>query len=357
MTMPKRTGTDDETNAAQAAADAAEREAELERKLGEQMAEVFDDETPDPPSRDSEEEDEDLDVEEDADDGVEEDENAEDAAEAAAEEDDTSDDAPTLPDNYRRALKAYGFSDEEMDEGLATMGGKFIATAEKIYQSRNKQSAEWAELGRRSRKVDPEDEADEAAARTPGGKLERIDPKDFGEEYEGDEFVAKVVEPINKLVDTINTLLPQVQSGAEAAEQAEIQRVAGLVDGFFSSAEMAPYAENYGAGGDALTEAQITARNRVLDTAYDLVTGASLRGVSLNLAEALTMASDMVTAQSKETAAREELVKSLRKRSRGRIQQPGRTRANPRATDRLSPEEKLEAKLDSKLKGLFGGGR
>lgn len=46
-------------------------------------------------------------------------------------------DSPTLPDSYRRSLKAYGWTDDEIAQNLKSLGSSFIGTAAKIHSNRN----------------------------------------------------------------------------------------------------------------------------------------------------------------------------------------------------------------------------
>jgi hypothetical protein len=370
-----------EAQEAQAAAEEAERE--LEDVTEERMRQAFaDDDTPvdetaddeeegsEEPDEESPEESEDEDDEEEVEndpteprldeDG--EDDEEEPDEEAAAETEDEPSDAPTLPDAYRRSLRAYGWTDEAIEQNARTMGSEFLNFAENVHRSRNAQTAEWAAQGRKAREAEQEQEQapTQQTAQQPGGvpSLQRLDPKQLADEYGDEEFVNKITAPINATIDEINAIVPQLQQlqqDREAARQTELQNVTNLVEGFFRDDEMKAYTDVYGDSFAEATEQQQKARNKVLDTAYDLVYGASLRGVEMPLSEALMSAHDVVTADNKESAARQSIEKQMKKRSKSRSSKPTAAgRATRKPAGKPATEEDLEAATVKRLQKLFG---
>lgn len=280
-------------------------------------------------------------------------------AEEAAVEDEHDPNAPTLPDSHRRSLKAYGWKDEEIDQNLRALGAGFISTAARIHENRNAELAHYAAAGRSARdQQTPTQESRVPSSGTssvPNG-LQRIDAAALKEKYGDDDLVDALVGPVNATVDAINKMLPTLQAGQQAAQQAEVDRVGAAIESFFNTDALKPYQSLYGSVKTGLTEANVQVRNRVLETAYDLITGASaLRQQHIPLEEGLTLAHELVSKDFKTTAVREGIKKEAKKRQRGLSLKPSKTRTqamrDPSGTPRNRAE--LEARTRDRLRAVF----
>ena len=89
------------------------------------------------------------------------------------------------------------------------------------------------------------------------------------------------------------------------------------IDGFFGSKELKPYHEQYGTTTATLNDSQLSARQKVLEFADAIVTGARSQGRYLSLDEAMQLAHDSVSSSSKSTAARKEITGTMQQRNKG----------------------------------------
>jgi hypothetical protein len=126
----------------------------------------------------------------------------------------TTNTAPTLPAAYRRSLKAYEWTDEEIDANLKTLGTKFIETAGRIHKNRNVEIADWAERGRQSRTQSAQQQQTQAPQQqqsTEATGLKPVDAAALKKQYGADELIDAIVGPVNATIEQINKMLPAVQ--------------------------------------------------------------------------------------------------------------------------------------------------
>lgn len=353
----------------------------LEQSTKQRLAEAFGDEADTEDGSGEQDDEQKPDEPDDSEDGEEEPEESEDSSESegseegdgsddeeAAAEDEQESDAPTLPDAYRRSLKAYGWEDDEIDQNVKALGDSFIKTAERIHQNRNKELQDWAAAGRKAREQQDEgqqgsDGQEQQAGQQQKGdgsqpSLEKLDPEKLREKYGEDEEIEQVVQTVNKTVDTLNQILPQVQQAHQTAQQSEIEAVEREVKGFFGRDDIAAYSDLYGDENQGLTDEQIEVRNKVLDNAYNLKLGArQLHGQELSLHDALERAHEMVSGEHKATAARKQVKKQAKKRNRSISQKPSGKKGSGTKTPDGRPQsrEELEERTKSRLQNAFGG--
>lgn len=241
-------------------------------------------------------------------------EEAEEAA-APASEKKSAAGTPTLPAAYRRSLKAYEWTDDEIDNALATGGDRFVLTAQKMHANRNKEVAQWAEAGRAARQPGQQTQTSNQKPVEDDGQLKPVDAAALKAKYGDEALIDDIVGPVNKVVAQINKLVPQVQRSQQQSQQTELETLDRQVQAFFGSKDLEAYRETaYGHGANQTPE-HITNRQKVLETADALIGGAKLQGRYLTLDEALTLAHDSVTAPIKAKAARTELGNQLKKRN------------------------------------------
>ena len=327
-----------------------------------EVEDVEDDVDEDEPVDAPEPEDEVEDVEDDEADEAEEGEEAD--AQAAAAEVEVDPDAPTLPDPYRRSLKARGWDDEEIDQNLRVMGDKFVSIAGRVHQSRNDELATFAAAGRQAKQTPPQADPDPAAADTPapsgvsvpaavdGQALKAGLKEKYGEDELIDELVDGLLTPVNGTIQAINAIIPSLQQGQQAAEQAANDQVVKQVENFFTADALTPYQEFYGEPGN-MTDAQVQHRNEVLDRAFEIRLGAEqLRGQRLSIDDALSMAHELVSRDFKETAVRRKITKTAKKRQQGISLKPSKTKGSG-DTGAPSSRSGLESKVSKRLASVF----
>lgn len=273
-------------------------------------------------------------------------------AEAAAEpaivaETTTDKNAPTLPAAYRRSLKAYEWTDEEIDSALKQGGQNFITTAGKLHSTRSKEVAQWAELGRQKRP----DSTQSPAAET-SSVIKPIDAKALKAKYGDEALIDELVGPMNKLAEQMNAMLPQVQAAQQQSQTARQEALGRQIDGFFGGKELESYKDTYGTETGKLNTEQLSSRNKVLELADALIGGAKLQGRNLSFDEAMTLAHDSVTGGTKEQAARTQIVKQLEKRQQAITLKPASRKIEGQPSAAKSRNE-LEKKVADRLKTAF----
>jgi hypothetical protein len=257
---------------------------------------------------------------------------------------------PTLPDSYRRSLKAYGWEDAEIDQNMKVMGPSFLITAQKIHANRNAEIATWADAGRRAR------EANKPADQTPQ-KFEAIKPIDgtaLKEHYGDDKLIDSLLSPINAVVAQINAMVPAIQQTQQKSQTSELETLGRQIEGFFGGKELQPFTEVYGTATKTLTPEQITTRNRVLETADALICGARYQGRTLGLGEALTLAHDSISGDYKAKAARQEITSTLQKREKGITLRPGnKSKSAASGGPPAKTRGDLEKRVANRMKSVF----
>lgn len=266
--------------------------------------------------------------------------------------------APTFPDALRRTLKAYEWSDEEIDRAHAENPANFLLTAQKIHANRSKELAGWAEMGRKARQTEQaptnvKGTATEAASHVDPetGLFRPIDVDSMVEKFGNEDLVRQIVAPVNEVLGRINSLLPDLMTGVDTIQESRKQSLKGQIDSFFGSKELERYVELYGKGD--LSDAHMQARNKVLETADALISGAKSQGRSLTVAEALMAAHDVLSVGHKTQAIRSEIKKSVVSRNKGLTLRPSSAGGNP---DKGPPKDKdaLEKRTRDRLSKVFG---
>ena len=269
----------------------------------------------------------------------------ENAAGAAAEE------APSLPAAYVRSLKAYEWTDEEI--ASAAKRPEMLPMIAKIHATRNKETAEWAKLGREARAKNPEQIQQPGAADLPKA-LAPVDVAKLKEHYGDDTLINSIVDPVNQVIAKINAILPAVLQTQQKSQQAETEILVRQIDGFFGGKELKPFAKVYGDAAETskLEPTHLESRNKVLELAGVLMDGAKLQGRSLTLIEALQLAHDSVSSGFKIEAARSQIKSQMQTRQRGITQRP-RGRGRDDSTGAPKNRDDLVSRTAARLTAAF----
>lgn len=262
--------------------------------------------------------------------------------------------APTLPEAYRRSLKAYEWTDEEINEAARQPG--FLTTAAKLHQTRSKEIAAWAEMGRQQKKTTDtpsKDAVQQSGQQADNGpvQLKPVDAAKLKKQYGEEALIDEIVGPVNQTIAEINRILPLVQQTQARSQQAQIESLTRQVDGFFSGKDMATYKEQYGADSGSLNDGQLQARQKVLEMADALIVGARQQHRMLSFDEAMQMAHDSVSIGTVKQAARNEITTQLKARNKAISMKP-----SARGTVKASPAQsrtELEKNVKGKLAALF----
>lgn len=258
------------------------------------------------------------------------------AAEAVADKS-----ASTLPAAYRRSLKAYEWTDEEIDNALKNQGDAFLATAGKIHATRSKELQQFAAAGRalQSQRKPVTDTAESL--------LKNVDVADLQKLYGADEaLITKMAGPVNEAIAKINAAMPRIRAAEQFAQQAQLETFGRQLDMFFSASDNA---DSFGKSAIKATEEQLAARTKVVELADALIAGGRQQGRNLSMDDALQMAADATTTVTKKEIARKEIAKTLVQRSRSITLKPTARQIVKPVADR----SKLEAKVKTGLAKAF----
>lgn len=270
---------------------------------------------------------------------------------------------PTIPDAYRRTLKAYDWTDDEINDAVAQNPAGFLVTAQKLHANRNAELAKWAEMGRSSRS-ETEVSGENAKTATEASGAKHIDTKTgtfrplnvdaLVAKHGNEDLVRELADPINAVIAEMNRVLPQVMTGAHAIQKAREQTLAAQIDQFFGGPELKPYVEAYGADTAAMTPENQKARMKVLEMADALMAGAKIQGRVLNLSEALTLAHDCTSGEFRTAAVRKDIKGKVTTRNAGLSLRP--SQAGPKAATGVPKNRTdLEKRTANRLASVFGG--
>lgn len=246
-------------------------------------------------------------------------------------------DGPTLPAAYRRTLKAYEWTDEEINQALTQPG--FLGTAAKLHATRTKEMQHFAEVGRKARQTAP--------APVQETDLSPVDIEGLKKVYGDEALIKQISDPVNAAIARINQALPKIRASEQAAQIAQLETLGKQVDQFFGSSEAA---DIYGKAAGSATDAQIVARTAVLEMADALRSGARQQGRDMSFDEALQTAYDAKTSVTKTETARKDIVKTLQTRAKAITIKPSGRAATPKVADR----SKLEMNVKDGLAKIFG---
>lgn len=238
------------------------------------------------------------------------------------------DGSPTLPAAIVRSLKAYQWTNDEIEEAFTRDPEGFLTTASKIHASRIQETQGWAALGRAQRDEDSslmpdagqKAEPDPAVAFPDGG----IAPIDFDQLAEASGYdkdaLIKAFGPLATTIEAINKILPTLNDSVDYAEQhrqTEQATLARQIDDFFQSDDLKPYQEFYGESWDSASNDQVGQRNKALTLADHMIVGAAQHGQIISTADALELAHHTVAAEVKTSVVRKELAKQVTQRRKG----------------------------------------
>lgn len=263
--------------------------------------------------------------------------------------------ASTLPAAYVRTLKALEWSDEEI--ASAGQNAALLPSIAKLHQSRNKELAGWAELGRKTREQQQTTApAKEAAAKaTTLQALTPVEIKALKDQY-GDTdggLVDTIMSRMNPLIEKLQAALPIVEATQARSQQAQADMLNRQITTFFGSKELTPYKDEYGTDAGKLTDKQTGTRQKLLEYADALIGGASMQGRPMSFDEAMQAAHDAVSGGLKEKAARTQVVSQLQQRQRAITVKPG-ARAAVTKTSVAKTRGELESRVKKGLSSVLG---
>jgi hypothetical protein len=278
------------------------------------------------------------------------------AAPAAAETPSES----TLPAAYVRTAKSRGWTDQEVTDFAKANPDLAMKTFERMHESRTKEINEWAELGRKARQTSG-DVPSSAATQTapapaplssPSG-LQPINVQEMVQKYGNEDLIKELAGPVNAAIAVLGPIVQDAMTAREQTKRVQQETLGKTVQGFFTSKDLAPYADAYGKDVATLTSQQIEMRGKVLETADALIAGAAFQGRTLSVQDALTLAHDSVSSGMKENIIRDKIRSTVQKRGRGLTLKPT---ATGRPAQGGPPRDKAEllSRTEDRLARAFG---
>lgn len=266
---------------------------------------------------------------------------------------------PTLPGHLRRSLQAYGWSDEDIAEAFKASPTGFTLTAQKIHNNRNTEVARWAEAGRAARQQMETPAAEQPAAKVSPhvdaktGQFKPLDIEAMVEKYGNEDLVREIATPVNEILKQVNSVLPDLMVGVKTVQQSRAEALSKTIDQFFMGKELESFTDHYGKESASLSKEQIDSRNKVLEMADALISGAKQQGRTLGVDEALMLAHDSVSSTFKEKVVRQQLKASVQKRNAGITLKPT-SGSKGDANGPAKNKSEMESRAKSRLAAVFG---
>lgn len=343
-----------------------------------------DDQTDDSKSEDSSTPDDKPEDKEDKDDSGDKDGDEHKDAPSESDEKDKKDDDKTekkftLPDAFHRAAEHDGWKPEDIKGFFEADPERALVTFQNIYNSMNRASRDFANLGRI--KAEQVRQQTEDTTKTD----DKVEIKDFvdveklKEEY-GDNPLIDVVKPLNDALKQISQEVKSLKSqkspsaddiafaksdqiaATQRAEATAEQADTKLIEQFFNAEDMKSYNDFYGVLKmgqipQDLQPGQQKNRYEVLQTADQMIVGNAMQGTELSVNDALLRAHLLVTEPIREKVIREEIKSSLVKRNKGLTLRPSAGKKSAAAvSEDGKPKDKAEVirRAGQRLAKVFG---
>ena len=287
------------------------------------------------------------------------DETTEKSTEESAQEKSTPEekpaDKPGLSEAYYRAAVHQGWKPEEVKEFFDKDPKLADRTFANIYDSTNKLSREFANIGRAKQELAKKGPEPESKVKpVEKSEYKEVDISKLRKEYDNDplvEMMAQQQEQNKALFDQVQELTtvkqPDQPAVTEEAIRANIREEATtqqLITTFFGGDDLKVYDDFYGAvpkdakNWDDLTRDQKINRWGVLEMADQMLIGASSQGREMDEVEAMTLAHLSVSEPIREKVIRDEIKANVVKRGKGLTLKPAGGK-KPEASKPGSKEE------------------
>ena len=252
-----------------------------------------------------------------------------------------------LPDAFHRAAEHDGWKPEDIKGFFEADPERALVTFQNIYNSMNRASRDFANLGRIRAEQTRQQTEDTTKAEDKVEIKDFVDIEKLRDEYEDKALIDGVVKPLNDALkqqaQKIKSLESQKSPSADDIAFAKTDQIAAtrqaqatvdeadikLVDQFFTAEDMKPYKDFYGTIDKKmgqifqdLSSGQQKNRMELLQEADRMVVGHAMQGTELPVGDALLRAHLLVTDSIREKVIREEIKSSLTKREKGLTLRP-----------------------------------
>ena len=271
---------------------------------------------------------------------------------STSQSDDDKDGKVKIPDAYYRAAIHQEWKPKEIAEFYKSNPELAERTFAKIYESVNKASTEFAELGR----LKLQQKQEEEKAKLEKSKTKNIDIDKLRDNYENSDEVINIVE---ELQEQNKMLREQTTSPTNHSSTADDQSI----DTFFAADDLKLYDDFYGPGKDEdgklvppeeLTPGQKANRHAVLVFADSLITGNAYKGYDMPVTEALELAHLNISQPLQKQKIREEIMGKVVKRSKSiTLTGSGKTKVTSTTKSGKLSNDDLIAKAEKRLANIF----
>jgi hypothetical protein len=254
---------------------------------------------------------------------------------------------------------------------MATNPELAMKTFANLHDNMNRVSSEFAEFGRAKKK-----KAAEEAANNGGGDdnnadkkstYKQIDTTKLRDENPDSEGLVDVIEQIQEQNKSMHDQMSELAKAPVAhrnAEQEKLVRdqellIGTQIDTFFNDPSLDAFATTYGkvtkgaATWDELLPSEKVNRCAVIDQVEQLMEGAKALGRDMDVTEALGRAHLMITQPIQAKMIREDIMKSVRKRSKGITLRPSSSKTSGKKTKKAKTEGDVVANAQQRMDKLF----
>lgn len=267
-------------------------------------------------------------------------ENGEEEVESTPEKTDDSDGDKGIPDALYRAAVHQGWKPEEIAEFVKATPELATRTFERMYESTNRISTEFARFGRL--KVQDQGGAAESEVEKPA-----IDLADLKEQFGEDSAIVKFAQALTQTAPKA-----EVPAAAPANQGASDENTRQMINQFFTADTMKLYKGFYGEGADKnkLTYEQVGNRHKALEMADFILSGAEAQGRKMDVAEALERAHLCVTEAIRAEIIRKDITAKVEKKAKGVSLKPSSIKQSQPV---VKEGKDLEQLVEQKMSKIF----
>lgn len=298
-----------------------------------------DDDDDDDKDKDDDDDDDDDSTSDDDDDD--DDKDDDDAKDDGADDDDKE---LQLSDAYYRAATNSGMTKDEIVDFMAASPKLAIKTFAKMHENMNSTSQQFAEFGRARKKAEADGDDSGNTDNNNASKkstYKKIDTAKIRDENPDSTDLVDLIDQMQEQNKSMHDQMTELakapvvhrDAAAEKLARDQEQLIGTQIDAFFSDPSLKPFAGTYGTTAknshdwSNLMPSEKVNRVAVIEQVEQLMEGAKALGQDMDVVEALGRAHLMVTQPVQEKMIREDIMKKVRKRSKGITLKPSSSKS------------------------------
>lgn len=261
-------------------------------------------------------------------------------------------DGPILPSGHRRAALNRGYTYEEIDHFLATKPDEAIKRFEELFDNYRDENSRWSDRGRQLLGASQEtSETDKVQADKLSEPLPHYDVAALVEKHGNEELLNDLIAPLNAAIDRQNATTERLDKSEKFLKDTETEALSNVIQDFLTSKDMTSFNKTYGTEIASLTQDQLGQRQELFKQADILVKGAEAHGYDVTVREALERAHDSLSSGTRDETIRQEIRKSLEKRTKTEKSTHRRT-VSP-DTDQPVSDEELVKRVQARQRDIL----